>query len=230
MLDPHDSEAKWEDELCEFYALMGWTMGYAWSTCHGYLYSIRRAHRLQRINLDIRDAAMPLLSLLRKGLKRAYGAPKRKIAATTTLLMEVYRNGNLDLSTWNGLVTWTAILVGFFFLLRSSEYLRKSEGVDDQKCIRVRNALFPKEGGQADVDDDDECDEVLLFQEYSKNDFMGQGTDNNIHKNNAEPALCIPTHFNLLRRMSTAMGKGFFDENKFLRVFHDPKLRPETFE
>ena len=64
MLDPHDSEAKWEDELCEFYALMGWTMGYAWSTCHGYLYSIRRAHRLQRINLDIRDAAMPLLSLL----------------------------------------------------------------------------------------------------------------------------------------------------------------------
>ena len=58
-----------------------------------------------RTNLDIRDDMMPLLSMLRKGLKRIYGSPKRKIAVTVKLLLTILILGWLDLNTWDGLLT-----------------------------------------------------------------------------------------------------------------------------
>ena len=132
LLDP-SLPGSWEDELCAFYAHVGWNMGYSWSYCHSTLYSIRRAHRLVRTNLDIRDGMMPLLSMLRKGRKRICGSPKRKIAVTVKLLLTILLLGWLDLGTWDGLLTWTALVVGFYFLLRSSEFLRKSADPDAQK-------------------------------------------------------------------------------------------------
>ena len=54
MLDPSLPPGLWEDELCAFYAHVGWNMGYSWSYRHNMRYSIiRRAHRLVRTNLDI---------------------------------------------------------------------------------------------------------------------------------------------------------------------------------
>ena len=120
------------------------------------LYFIRRAHRLVRTNLDIRDGMMPLLSMLRKGLKRIYGSPKRNV--TVKLLLTILLLGWLDLGTWDGLLTWTALIVGFYFLLRSSEFLRKSADPGAQKCLRVRNFMFPMDGGDDDCDADRDCD------------------------------------------------------------------------
>ena len=45
-----------------------------------------------------------------------------------------------------------------------------------------------------------DCDGVVLFHEYSKNDFLGQGTANNI-KCNKDKRLCSPTLLKKLRRM-----------------------------
>ena len=53
LLERTDSPGVWEDELCDFYAHVGVTMGYSWDYCHSMLYAIRRVHRLARINLDI---------------------------------------------------------------------------------------------------------------------------------------------------------------------------------
>ena len=202
MLDP-SLPGLWEDELCAFYAHVGWNMGYSWSYCQSMLYSIRRAHRLVRTNLDIRDDMLPLLSMLRKGLKRIYGSPKRKIAVTVKLLLTILLLGWLDLDTWDGLLTWTALIVGFYFLLRSSEFLRKSAD-PAQKCLRVRNFMFPTNGGDGDCDEDLDCDEVLILHEFSKNGFLGQGTDNNIKRCKHEVRLCIPSAFNRLRIMKPA--------------------------
>ena len=68
-LDPTKNVASWEDEISDFYAHVGYNMGYSWAYCHSMLYAIRRVHRLNRINLYIREEAMPLLHMLRKGLK-----------------------------------------------------------------------------------------------------------------------------------------------------------------
>ena len=39
--------------------------------------------------------------------------------------IEVFENGGLDLDSWDGAIAWFGVLMGFFFLLRSSEYLRR---------------------------------------------------------------------------------------------------------
>ena len=190
----------WEDEICDFYSHVGYNMGYSWSYCHGMLYAIRRVHRLARIPLDVRDDTMPLLTMLRKGLKRLRGSPQRKIAATIGLLLNVYIFGGLNFDLWDDLLLWTAILCGFYFLLRSSEYLRKGAAPDELKCARVRNLLFAQKREECAAGE--WCDEVVWFHEFSKNDQQGQGSDNNITRCRADPRQCIPTHFNKLREMA----------------------------
>ena len=49
-----------------------------------------------------------------------------------------------------------------------------------------------------------DCDEVLILHEYSKNDLLGQGTDNNIKKCKHDVRLCIPSAFSRLRNMRPA--------------------------
>ena len=226
LLERTDSPGVWEDELCDFYAHVGVTMGYSWDYCHSMLYAIRRVHRLARINLDIRDEAMPLLSMFRKGLKRMRGAPKRKLPVTPKLLIEVFENGGLDLDAWDGAIAWFGVLVGFFFLLRSSEYLRKGGEPDEFKCVRWRNVTWARDHSSEDAPPGVDCDEVVLFHEYSKNDFLGQGTDNNI-KCNKDKRLCIPTLLNKLRRMKPEM----FTEAKadsFMLTLSDGKVLPKV--
>ena len=84
---------QWEAELVKFYCHGSVTGNYAYKTMHSRLYAIRCEHHLQYIYLDISSSAMLLLSLCKRGLKSRYGAPRRKIAVTMALLVEVYRGG-----------------------------------------------------------------------------------------------------------------------------------------
>ena len=138
------------------------------------LYALRRVHRLARVNLDIRDEVMPLLSMLRKGLKRQSGAPKRKVPVTRKVMLEVYTRGGPDLTTYDGALTWFAILMGVYFLLRSSEYLRKGAEVDQQKCLHWRNIIWAVKNSSENAAPGLDCDEVVVvFHEFPKNDFSG---------------------------------------------------------
>ena len=221
-----DRPGEWEDTLCEFYGVVAYSMGYSPSYCHGMLYAIRRQHRLARIYLDVRDESMPLLSMMRKGHKRRTGAPKRKVAATIELLLEVYENGGLDLETWDGALAWLSILLGFFFLLRSSEYLRKGAEVDGQKCLRFRNLTWARDDSREDAEPGIDCDELIVYHEYSKNDFMGQGQDNNIKRCSADVRLCIPALINKLRVMNPS---AFEEKNRdsFFLTMSDGKVLPK---
>ena len=200
LLDPQEAAVAWEDAVLDFYCHGGSTCGYAPSTMNVGLSAVRHFHRLRRIHLCIRDESIPFLSLLRRGHRARYGAPRRKIAVSTQLLRGVWRNGGLDLMVWNGLILWTAILLGFLFLLRCSEYVRKTAAPDPLKCLRVHNVYFGFGGFVLDKGDVGPCDEVGVHHDFSKNDWMGQGSDSNIGLA-SDPNFSIPHLFNRLREM-----------------------------
>ena len=94
-------------------------------------------------------------------------------------------------------LAWFGVLMGFNFLLRSSEYLRKGAAPDEFKCARWRNATWARNHSSEDAPPGVDCDEVVLFHEYSNNDFLGQGTD--ITTSNV-----TPTKGCVFRRYSTS--------------------------
>ena len=99
----------------------------------------------------------------------------------------------------DGFITWLSVLLGFFFLLRSSEYLRKGSSPDDQKCLRVRNILFARRGSDVDCSANVDCDEIAVFHESSKNGSLGQGACNNIF-GCMDHRFCVVSWMNTLRR------------------------------
>jgi hypothetical protein len=101
-------------------------------------------------------------------------------------------------------VTWFGMLMGFYFLLRSSEYLRKGAEPEEFRCVRWRNVTWARNRSSEDAPPGVDCDEVVLFHEYSKNGVLGQGTDNNI-KFNKDKMLCIPTLLNKLRSLNAGI-------------------------
>ena len=123
-LSPDGSAADWEDELCDFYAHGGSTLGFSWHYMHTRFYAVRYAHHAHRGTLGIRQNAMPYLCLLTKGLERQCGADNRKVPVAIEQILEIH-DQDLDMSSYNGMITFLAVLVAFFFLLRCSEYLRK---------------------------------------------------------------------------------------------------------
>ena len=203
-----------------YYAFGALTCGSAPKTMHNRLYSLRRKHHLQFVYLDITDSPMPILALCRRGHKRRYGSSRRKVAATIGLLAEIYRGAGLDLDARDGFITWLSVLLGFFFLLRSSEYLRKGSSPDDQKCLRVRNILFARRGSDVDCSANVDCDEIVVFHEFSKNDFLGQGACNNIF-GCMDRRFCVVSWMSTLRREHP---KVFSVRDAFLLRLSDGKV------
>ena len=104
--------------------------------------------------------------------------PQHKIAAIVEVLHEVYANGGLDCSVWDDLLLLTAICTAFAFLLRSSEYLRKGESPDPEKCLRVEHIIVARDGEDYHDPAGVQGNEVVMFQPGSKYDWLGQGSSN----------------------------------------------------
>ena len=153
--------------------------------------------------------------------------------------MDVFDHGGLDLKSWDGVMTWLALLMGFFFLLRSSEYLRKNSTPDENKCLKRSNITCAVGGGTTNAPDGVPCDEVVARIDTSKTDQVGQGSDNNIKRCTKDPRLCIPSWFNVLRVMSPGWldstdGEGYLltmsdgrvlDKNVITRLLREAALR-----
>jgi hypothetical protein len=213
----------WEDEICDFFAHGGRTMGYSWHYMHTRLYSMRYAHHEHRIGLDIRQHAMPYLALLSKGLKRLCGPDERKIPVTVEQIIDIHDNGGLRLETYNGLLIYLAILVAFFFLLRCSEYLRKSTFVDVQKCVRQRDAHALVKGQRTNCAVGVASDEFSLRHEFDKVDFLGQGSDDNIGCCQEDVRLCIPSTVDRLRVLNPDWLSPACDSD-YLFILNDGRL------
>ena len=81
-----------------------------------------------------------------KGLKNLQGDSVQKVAATPDLLLEAFRE--LDLNVWDDLVVALALSLMFVFLLRCREALGP---VDPEMCLRVGNFIVAAKGEQLPV-------------------------------------------------------------------------------
>jgi hypothetical protein len=165
---------------------------------HTRLYAVRFAHHARRVTLDIRQNAMPFLCLLTKGLKRRCGADNRKVPVTIEQMLEIHDH-DLDMSSYNGMITFLAVLVAFFFLLRCSEYLRKGRVIDSQKCVRQKDVKCLVKGQKVNCPVGVKSSEFTLHHNFDKVDFLGQGSDDNIGTCDYDSRLCIPSLVDRLR-------------------------------
>ena len=198
-LDEEASLKSKQNDLLDFYAHHALTVGFSPPWLHVQLYAIRHYHLLADIDIDLR--VMLRITLIKKGYKRIYGSEQRKIAVTVEVLVEVVDNCGLDLGVWDDLILATAISTAFHFLLRSSEYLRKLSAPDPEKCLRVEHVICPVDGADENAPRGTPCTEVVVFQPGAKNDWMGQGTSNNIYADEEGHPLCVVGLFNKMRAM-----------------------------
>ena len=132
------------------------------------------------------------------------------------LLEEMYDNCGLTTDAWDDLILITAISTAFHFLLRSSEYLRKNASPDPEKCLRIEHMVCAIEGSDEHAPKGVPCTEVVMFQPGAKNDWMGQGTSNNIYADEAGHPLCVVRLFNLIRSVKPNY---FSDRNAGTHLF-----------
>ena len=181
-----------------FYCYHAETVNWSPSWLHVQLYATRFYHMIEGYELDLRT--MSRLAAAKKGYKRNYGGPQRKVAGVTVeVLHEAYANGGLDYSVWDDLLLLTSICTAFAFLLRSSEYLRKGESPDPEKCLRVEHVIVALDGEDHHAPVGVRGNEVAMFQPGSKNGWLGQGSSNNTYEDPDDSPLCVVGLFNLLR-------------------------------
>ena len=201
MLDPTVGVRAMEQELIDHYAFFGVLRGLAYRTMHVRMYAIKRLHLVNGIDIDF--AMMPRLRMVQRGLRRLAQGPCRKLAISVNMLKDVVENGGLNLDKWDDLLTLTATLTGFFFLLRSCEYLRTEQGTDPDKCIRIEHLTFKRNGAAIRGDSLLMTTQMCMFLPFSKTDVVGNGVTLTLDIDEGNP-LCVVTMFNRLRKMNPA--------------------------
>ncbi|POM59344.1 hypothetical protein PHPALM_31937 [Phytophthora palmivora] len=147
--------------------------GNQYSTINLKLASIKWFHRRYQ---DIELKTTPRLALLLQGIKRLSHPRRKKQPITMPFLRLLHRN--LDLSRPRQRLLWGSILIGFFFMLRRSEYL-VVENTRHFYCLKDRNVFFSdKHGKQVNQSS---ATSVTIGLEGAKNDQYGRGAWRTMH-------------------------------------------------
>ena len=121
---------------------------------------------------------MPRLSMALAGLSRRYGRRERRLPVTTQMLawlklrLEPHRYPDRA-------IIWAAIALGFFFLLRASEYLKPNHPSRSNKGLLGRHVLLCREGKPVSQSDFRLADEVKVEIQGSKTDIYNRGEHRN---------------------------------------------------
>jgi hypothetical protein len=173
-LDPRlYGDAAIETLLIEFVAYNVVVLGYKASTVESYLYAVRYWHLHNGLPNPIADK--PRLALVRRGAKRYSGCSKPKVAVTPDMLKHVRRT--LDLESPQGALMWAALLLGFFYLLRCSEYLHCPGRPEDNKVLLIDDLLFALDGADLPFERRWEANRCNVHLRFAKNGQMGLGAD-----------------------------------------------------
>ena len=128
-----------------------------------------------------------------RALKRMDGAPVRKLPVTPEMIRWICAT-SAPLGD-AGRATRAAITTGFFFLLRSGEYLGSSDRGWDQRTILLgRDVEFRKNGALAPPGV--EPDEVTIRIRGSKTDQLNAGEVRN-HFRSGDASICV-VHWTLI--------------------------------
>ena len=159
-----------EEVLLDFVVHLVAVMGRTSGTTRGKLFAVRAAH----LSLGLPD---PLLGKTRvffalAGIRRREGAAKRKKPVT----IEMLKRARVKCSAMGrrGIVLWAAIAVGFFFLLRASEYVEVEGAPWHLRRVVKGSDLILRRSGCV-VEDVMDADELVLRIPGSKTDQYNVG-------------------------------------------------------
>jgi hypothetical protein len=157
------------------------------------------AIRAHHATLGLPDplAGMRRVDLLLQGYARLRGAPQRRHPVTPRMLRWI-RTGLRVENNLNDAVLWAALLLGFFFLLRASEYLAPEVETSSAKGIRGSD-LVARSGGTP-VESYANADEVVLTIRGSKTDLLNEGHRRNHFRVDGE--LCVVEALEHLQRLA----------------------------
>ena len=122
-----------EEHLLHFIAYEGWLMGNKCSTVKGKLNGVRWHHLYAGLPNPL-DAKFRVASALRM-LKKLRGDSTGKLPVTPEMLRTV--NRSLDFQVERDVITYAALQLGFFFMMRSSEYLATGGVFDPTRALTV---------------------------------------------------------------------------------------------
>jgi hypothetical protein len=131
---------------------------------------------------------MPRLTLVLAGLKKRHGTKERRMPVTARMLGWLHQHltqGGMTPS--EGCLLWGALALGFFFLLRASEYLDVGY-MGAERGLRGRDLRLSSQGTPCTLANLDSADELTLFIRGSKTDVYNRGQYRNHFK--ADTPIC----------------------------------------
>ena len=118
-------------------------------------------------------AHMPRVPLALAGLRRRFGTKERRMPVTPDMLK--WLGNHLSFGrTEEASLLWAALVLGFFFLLRASEYLDVGYQ-DPRRGLRGSDITLKLNGKALGLDRISEADEVTLLVRGSKTDIYNRG-------------------------------------------------------
>ena len=118
-------------------------------------------------------AHMPRIPLALAGLRRRFGTKERRMPVTPDMLKWLGNHLSFGKSEEASLL-WAALVLGFFFLLRASEYLDVGYQ-DPRRGLRGSDITLKLNGKALGLDRISEADEVTLLVRGSKTDIYNRG-------------------------------------------------------
>ena len=205
LFDDDENTHDAEKDTLRFCALHFGPLGKAASTINLYLQAIGYAHRLHKGHNPLEH--MQRVKLLMQGARRRNGPPIRKLPISCEDLKFIRRA--LDQEDIDSNILFCTIALGWFFMLRRSEYLGPGLAGHVKGTFRhsVRGVdIEPKFQGKR-TDWDAEVDSATLHLEGSKTDWLNQGTvrtHGRLETNRPNAQICLVGNLQLLFRMYPA--------------------------
>ena len=150
--------------------------GNKYQTFDSKMAAVAFAHKAMRnARLDYRD---PEFELVAQGYKRTHSEVDRKQPVTTPMLHRVRQCVNP--ADPEGQLLWGSVVLGFFFLDRSSELwgpviVDKSTGSERVHCVKAHNVILRDKYGNQVPPEAPGAHSVEIVYESHKGDRIGQG-------------------------------------------------------
>lgn len=158
---------------------------------------------------------MPRIPLAIAGIRRRFGTKERRRPVTPEMLSwlgEHLQYGRTEEAS----LLWGALTLGFFFLLRASEYLDVGY-VDLKRGLRGGDISLKREGRPCDLSNLHEADEVTVLVRGSKTDIYNRGQVRN-HFKTTEKVCVVKAMIQLYRHFPQRYQGGSESEDPLFRT------------
>eukprot|EP00435_Cladocopium_sp_Y103_P035201 s1779_g9.t1 len=163
-------------------------------------------------------AHMPRVPLALAGLRRRFGTKERRMPVTPEMLKWLGEHLQYGRSQEASLL-WGALVLGFFFLLRASEYL--DVGYQDPKRgLRGSDITLKLNGKALSLERLSEADEVTILVRGSKTDIYNRGQVRN-HFRTSERVCVVKAMVNLFHQFPQRYQGGSEAEELLFRSLDD---------